>query len=589
LEHQREQLAAPGMHEVAENCCEMLLAWAQAVVESSLLPGKPIAQQKPSARQALALLDKAHALAQAHRLATPQAYHLACARYHALAGEEKQARHHSTQANKMKPHTALDHFLSALEYFRHKRFDLGAHACVLALTEQPHHFWAQYLQALCYVNIGNWAAARDGLNTCLGMRKEEFCALLLRGTVHAELGTLHNGRKEREAAQESFAAAAADFARALAQARNPLEKYLTLNNRSVLWVRQQRFNDAENDLRAAIALRPNDPLAYSSAAEVCRRCGDLPGAVAALDRAVAVRPNDGLLYSRRAFDYRKLDQPEAAARDFQRSIRLLAAAGDVEHLAAALVELGVLKDRAGELSAALCNFEAALAVRPNHPPANRQRAETLLKLGRPQEAGRALDYYLFHGKPDARVYLARGLIHLRLKEYQAAADSFSRSLLLQEDSDAFAQRGWARLQLDAPALALADFEASLKLRPKHASTLCGKGQALALLGRVSEAISAGEEALHLQQGGESELLVAVVYARAASLLALTQRKRGRERPETRFEERAADLLALALRSIPDGQRAGWWQQRIQTQPALAAIRRHPKLVRMVAGWGNPVR
>ena len=247
------------------------------------------------------------------------------------------------------------------------------------------------------------------------------------------------------------------------------------------------------------------------------------------------------------------------------------------------MELGVLKHRSGELREALKDFDAALALQPDFPDAHLQRAETLRKEKRYRKAGQALDGYLKRGKPDAKSYLVRGLIHNHLREHEAAVGAFNRALMLATDADTLTQRGWTFLQLEAPRLALADFDASLKLRPAHASSLCGRGHARVLLGQVSEGVADGEAALRLKGEEGQELLVACIYARAAGLLALTQPGKGRTGPETRYEKRAAELVCQALSRVPREEREAYWRKHIQSEPALPPIRRHLKVLRLAPG------
>src|SRR5262249_54093942 len=155
---------------------------------------------------------------------------------------------------------------------------------------------------------------------------------------------------------------------------------------------------------------------------------------------------------------------------------------------------------------------------------------TLLKLGRYREAGAALDRCLAHSKvaltpANARVYLARGLIHAQLGEQARAVDTYSRALLLETAPDrlaeALTQRGWAYLKLESPRLALNDFEEAVKRRPGHAGSRCGRGLARVQLGQVVEAVHDAEAALKLDGSVAQELLAACVFARAAARLALT--------------------------------------------------------------------
>jgi tetratricopeptide (TPR) repeat protein len=558
------------LKEVAAGCYEVLLAWAEAEAETGMLPPWSVNRQRQSARQALRILDTASALAREYGVMPPQAYYLRRSRYHARAGEQKEAALAKRRAAGLRPRTALDHFLAGLEHYRQEKFDQAARECGLAQLAQPGHFWAQYLQALCQVKTRRWAEAQVGFTACLWHRPDFLWARLLRGTVHAEM--------------KEFKDAEIDFATALKQAAGDrLGQYVALTNRSVLWTRQKQWNKAIADLEKAIRLRPGDFQAHANMAEVCRSRSDLKGAVLALDRAVASRPDDAILYFTRALDHLAMKDTAAARRDLLQTIALTPRESDPERLARTYVELGMLKHRARELKAALDDFNEALRLQPNYPRANRQRAETLLLLNDLHEAGGALDAYLQHGKPDAKVYLARGVIHTRLKEYLAAVDAYSRSLALAWDVDGLIQRGWVYLQLESPRLAFADFDAAVNLQPRNASALCGRGHARVLLGQAIEAVADGEESLRLKGGQEQEFLVACLCMRASRYLstAKTRPERRHALLATRYEDRAAQLVCQALERMPENERAATWRRFAQPEPTFVPLRRHPQVLRLV--------
>jgi tetratricopeptide (TPR) repeat protein len=577
LERQRGWFASEAERkQAAAWCFEVLLAWAEAEAEWGLLPGRPADAPRAGARAALRLLDTANALTQAHGTPTPRAYHRRRARCHDRLGSQKEAAAERALAEKSRPETALDHFLAALEYYLQGKLAQAADASALALRKQPDHFWAQYLHAVSQLKRSRWVEAKLGLNACLARRPTFFWALILRGVAHAGL--------------TEFAAAEADFKESLAGTADPLARYLVLTNRGVLWAQQQRWDDAAADLKAATELRPDNHLAYVTLSEVCRQRNDLEGAVKALDRAVACQPGEATLYYTRARLHLTLGNREEARRDLERAIPGMREDRDGDRLPSALVELGVLKHRAGQTREALADFDAALAVRPHYPPAHRQRAQTLMKLKKYREAGEALDRYLKYGEPVPEVYLARGMIHGHLREHASAVEAYTRALMLKADpkstthAEALKGRGWAFLQLEAPRLALADFEAALKQRPADVKALCGRGNARVLRGQVSEAVRDAREALRLAGKGEVELQAACIYARAAGLLSLTPRARGPARPESSYEDRAAELVCQALRRVSPEKRAEYWRTHIQDDPALEVIRRHPRVLRLVPGF-----
>src|SRR5262249_26776877 len=135
---------------------------------------------------------------------------------------------------------------------------------------------------------------------------------------------------------------------------------------------------------------------------------------------------------------------------------------------------------------------------------------SLLALKKYPEAGEALDRYLetipvaAPGRaPTAEqarklgdVFKARGLIHVQQKDFRAAIDSYTQGLKLQRDPETLALRGWAYLMFEAPALALVDFDESLKLRPESSDAWLGRAEARVKLGKVAEALADAEEGLN---------------------------------------------------------------------------------------------
>src|SRR5206468_2481114 len=133
--------SAGDVEQVASGCYEVLLEWAEA--EAEPLPGEGPAAGQARARKAVRLLDLASALAKAHRVPTPQAFHVRRARYLAQAGDEQAARTEHELALQGPPSTALDLFLTALEDYRQGQFSQASAACARVLQQQANHFWAQ--------------------------------------------------------------------------------------------------------------------------------------------------------------------------------------------------------------------------------------------------------------------------------------------------------------------------------------------------------------------------------------------------------------------------------------------------------------
>jgi tetratricopeptide (TPR) repeat protein len=582
LKAQRAYLASSDQwRQVAAGCYEVLLTWAET--EGEPLPGAAGGAVVAGAKRALRLLALAREVAEAAGLRTPQTFHRRRARYMELAGDAGRAAAARAAADGV-PAQPLDRFLAALEDYRQGRLAQARASCEEVLRQQPEHFWALYLQAVCDLQGRRWQQARSGLTACLGRRPDLLWVRMGLGTAHAALG-------EHRAAED-------DFARALRQAADPLERYAVLTNRAAMWVGRKSWDKARADLREALALQPKMHQAYVNLAELHRQRQEWDDAVGALDKALACRPADADLFRSRACLHLKRKDGASARRDLIEAVRR---GGKRELLASDLVQLAGLKHKAGEHAEALADCAEALKVLPGYPPAYQQRAQTLLTRGRYAEAGRALDLYLKSPrKPDAQaelaVYKARGLIHHLEHRWAEAVEAYSQALARGEDVSVRNLRGWAHLQLASPLLAFADFERVLQRQPGHAEALAGRGLARVLRGEVREAVEDTEKALRGKvpaEGKEAEdalrgptegvlVVAARTYARAAVLVAQgPDRKAG-----PRYEDRAVDLLAAAVRRVPPARQLDFWRQHVRAEPALARLWRQRKMVRLEQSLGR---
>jgi tetratricopeptide (TPR) repeat protein len=552
LLRQRGRFESAGqLARVAEGCYEVLLVWASAEESAGRV------------RQALRRLEVAEVLGQAHALEVPRAFYLRRARYRTLAGDRQGAAADEARAARMKPHSALDHFLAAVASWKGRKVKESAQACEEALRRQPAHFWAQYLRGLCSLRSGHWAEARAFFTGCLGRRPGFLWARLQRAGACVELG------------QKEWPAAETDFDAVLNGSNDALLRYVALVSRSTLRLRQDRPAAALADLQEALGqaarARADPHEAYVNLARVYEKRQDWDAAVQALERALEQRQVAALYHARARAHLKRADR-RAARRDLQTVVALEPKGSRSPLLLSALVELGGLKRRAGEGESALADFDAALRLRADYLPALLEKAKVLLELRRETEAGAVLDRYLRADRRSAEVFLARGLVHVKRGEHAAAVEACSAALRLKPAAGTHCERGWAYLRTDAPQLALADFEASLRLGPRTSRALCGRGLARLRLGQVQRAVRDAEEALRLDSSPESLFQAACVYARATAVAA-AQAARGRSlRGTARYKERAVALLEQALQRVAYSGRSAFWRTRVQQEKALAPLR-----------------
>jgi tetratricopeptide (TPR) repeat protein len=569
---------------IAAECYQVLLVWAEAEAPPDAAPG---GGGRAGTRRALDLLNLAEALAEAHDLATPQTFYLRRTRYLALLGDDLGAWEAWMEAERAQADTALDLFLDALALYRQRQSAEAATACARVLRLEPDHFWARYLQALCYLHGRKYAPARDGLTACLGAQPDFVWARLLRATAEDQLN--------------DFEAAEGDFAQVfqvLGQADDPLAGFVARINRGAMLARRGAWPEAVADLREAINLQPDAAEGYVNLAQAYRLRKDWDAAVKVLDEALSRRPGDARLCHSRAEAQLARGDPAAARLDFEQAIAQAPPGSTSDWLATDYVELAHLQFQGREYDAALKSCAAALGRWPDYAPAHLRRAEALLALADEaahaagasrttplrraetlraeecyREAGEALDRYLLRETSQAGAYRTRGIIHLKLGEHAKAVDAFGSALKLERDAKTLSYRGWAYLKLGAAPPALQDFADALRMQPTHVDALCGRGYARVCLGHRKDGLADAEAALAAAPPTSLLLLrTACTYARA---LRQEAHVGGRPAPTGMldpYQDRAVELVRLALKQVPQGQEHDFWQLNIENERDLGPIR-----------------
>jgi tetratricopeptide (TPR) repeat protein len=581
---------------LAEECIEVLLAWADAETEGPA-PAGP--------KTALRLLAGADALGQAHELGPCRALHRCRAKCLQLLDDARGARSERECADAIQPATALDLFDVALEHYHAGRVPESSAACTRVLQLPGDHFWAQYIQALCYLLEKRWGEAEVVLNVCQHQRPDFEWLFPLLGIAHVGL--------------QKYSQARSDFDRALQPSSAPALRAAALSSRSNMRRIQGRLQDAEDDLREAIRLQPNAYQGHALLAYLLRDRGDLRGALNLLDKALARSRKNTTLLSERARLRSKTGDLAGARDDFEAVIRHEGETSNKDLVAAAHVELAHLHNLAEENDAALEHCLAVLKTRPTFVPVQRQYAQVLLALKRYKEAGAALDQYLKQGgEPTVAVYRARGLIHAGQKDDRSAMVAYSQALALKrgqphlpvfaaqtiaslavpnatswlravvdlnvlalerkEEAETLSHRGWAYLAQEAIRPALTDFDDALKLSPNDGDALAGRGMALALRGRpgdVVEAITAVERSLESGKKTTTLLVSARVYLRAAALVEAMPRRPVYDHEVTYCLKRAVALLRATMESVPRGDRPAFWRDTVAKDPLLKPLFRNP--------------
>ena len=187
----------------------------------------------------------------------------------------------------------------------------------------------------------------------------------------------------------------------------------------------------------------------------------------------------------------------------------------------------------GQYQRAIEDFNAAVAIKPDHAEAINNRANVYVAIGQHEQALRDFNYALKLKPRFADNYYNRGILYLKTGRFDLAIDDFTMAIGIEPDmADAFNNRGVAlRLKkqyekafadfLQASrinqnlaeahynrgiilniykqyALALDDFTRALKIKPDYAAAYLHMGFALSAQGKFAEAIDSYENTLRIE-------------------------------------------------------------------------------------------
>jgi serine/threonine protein kinase/Tfp pilus assembly protein PilF len=543
--------------ELDASCRDLLVVLARAAAEPQ--PRMTLTERQEKALEGLCILDRAARFGPPTRALHLQRAHLLELRENRFEAEAERRR-----AATLQPVTADDFYFTGVDYYRQGAARDAIHSFQQALHLQPDHFEAQCFLAIGALNASRLGEAQTGLTACIGLRPGFAWSYLLRGVAEVQA--------------DAFAEAETDFAAALRLDDNRQVRYAVHSNRGRSWLRQGKLAESISELRAAIAIDPNECPAHLLLARAYERQGRFAEADGEIEAALRLCPALPVVHRARAEFLEERQDFNEAVTAYKKAIVLETEHNNSPALAADYLQCGSIRYKQGRFQEALAAYESALRVAPERALAHHLRGATLLALSRLHEAERAYGQCLKSDAGFGPALRGRGTARMRLGDYAGAVEDYTAAVAIERDASILVHRGWAYFFADAWRVAEHDFEEAIKLDKQAGDAYVGRALARVMLGAYKKAVADADEALRAHKPRTPEMMhnVACVFALAAARVQLDVAEPTRQSLETRYRQRALAALHETLLLLPDDRREEFWKTRMRPDTAVDSIRRSPE-------------
>ena len=262
----------------------------------------------------------------------------------------------------------------------------------------------------------------------------------------------------------TFPLAAAVLAAAVFVNRPMLDGHLmraiTEHNLGAALQSDNRFDEAIEHYRRAVAFKADYAPAYSNMGAALRAEGRLSDAVAAYEHALAIQPDEGEAHYNLANALQDQGKPGEAIEHFRRALRLTPDSAAVHN------NLGIALAATGRSGEAVTEFREAVRLDPGSSQAHRNLGDALATQGMREEAIDHLRRAVALDPRDEEAQYGLGSILLEAGRFAEAADRFRTALQLVPDSpEAHNNLGIALASLGEIEGAIDHFQQALRLHP----------------------------------------------------------------------------------------------------------------------------
>ncbi|MEM6400907.1 MAG: tetratricopeptide repeat protein [Cyanobacteria bacterium P01_D01_bin.116] len=290
----------------------------------------------------------------------------------------------------------------------------------------------------------------------------------------------------------------------------------------------QRYEDALNNYKQAIDIKPEYAQAWNGQAKALYELNSHQEALSAYDKAIELEPSYQDSWKGRGFVLNKLKRYQDAIYSFDKALELEPESPEIFN--ARGKSLSNLKrydeaiqsyDKAVELKSdydqalynkalvlyslkrykdALKTYEKVIRLKPNNERAWYNSGNALINLNREKDAFKAYSKAVQYKPSFHQAWLSRGNVLISLRRYPEAIESFQEVLKYNPNSfDALYSQGWALHQMKRYEQAIASYDKAIAVRQNNYKVWYSRGNSLYNLENYQEALSAYNLAINYKK------------------------------------------------------------------------------------------
>ncbi len=322
-----------------------------------------------------------------------------------------------------------------------QRYDSAAYYATLAIQSDSLNSMSYYIRAFAETNSEDMKKAFTDIQKAISLDSGQAAYFDIRGYIYDDAG--------------KFKLALSDYDKAISM--NPTLA-IAYFHRGTTYSSLNEYNKALADYNISINLDSTYALAFFNRGIAYRKMGQDSKAMTDYNACIRLNKNYAPAYYNKGRIYETQHNFKKAYIEYDKAYRLAPQDIDIMHNRGVM-----LMDYKQDYNAAIKMFNNVLTLDNKAPYAYLARAMAKCHLKNYKEALTDIDLELSINPDDAFVFRNKGYILTEKGEYDRAIETYTRSLDLEENAEAYYQRGRNNNLLGKPELAKQDYKKAIQI------------------------------------------------------------------------------------------------------------------------------